>query len=56
MDNFFFGLLLGVVGFIAGYYNSMTYWYQRAENGSLIEIKGSIYKLEKQVVKGKGDE
>lgn len=51
MDNLLFGILLGVVGFIAGYYNSMTYWYERAENGSLIEIKGSIYKLEKQDVK-----
>ena len=47
MDNFFFGLLIGAVGFIAGYYNSMMYWYERAENGSLIEIKGSIYKLDK---------
>ena len=53
MDNFFFGLLLGIIGFIAGYYNSMTYWYERAENGSLIEIKGSIYKLEKQSLKEK---
>lgn len=53
MDNFFFGLLLGIAGFIAGYYNSMVYWYERAENGSLIEINGSIYKLEKQDVKEK---
>lgn len=53
MDNFFFGLLLGVAGFIAGCYNSMVYWYERAEKGSLIEINGSIYKLEKQDVKEK---
>ena len=53
MDNFFFGLLLGVAGFLVGYYNSMVYWYERAENGSLIEIKGSIYKLERQVIKEK---
>lgn len=53
MDNFLFGVLLFAVSFIAGYYNSMTYWYERAEKGSLIEINGSIYKLEKQDVKEK---
>lgn len=51
MDNFLFGILLFAVGFITGYYSSMTYWYERAENGSLIEISGSIYKLEKQDIK-----
>lgn len=51
MDNFLFGVILFVVSFIAGYYSSMTYWYERAENGSLIEINGSIYKLEKQDIK-----
>ena len=56
MDNFLFGILLGVAGFIAGYYNSMTYWYERAENGSLIEINGGVYKLEKQDIKEKSDE
>lgn len=53
MDNFLFGLILCGVSFIAGYYDSMMYWYERAENGRLIEINGSIYKLEKQYVKEK---
>lgn len=53
MENFLFALLLGITGFVVGYYSSMTYWYERAENGSLIEINGSIYKLEKQDIKEK---
>lgn len=56
MENFLFGVILFAVGFIAGYYSSMAYWYERAENGSLIEINGSIYKLEKQDIKEKSDE
>lgn len=51
MENFLFGVILFVVGFVVGYYDSMTYWYERAENGSLIVIKGSVYKLEKQDIK-----
>ena len=53
MDNFLFGVILFAVSFIAGYYSSMTYWYERADKGSLIEIKGKVYKLIEQEVKEK---
>lgn len=53
MNNFLFSLILCGASFIAGYCHSMVYWYERAETGKLVEVNGSIYKLEKQDVKEK---
>ena len=55
MNNTLFCVFIGIGSFITGYYSSMTYWYERAEKGSLIEIRGEIYKLEKQTVAEKAE-
>ena len=46
-------IVVGIVCFVFGYYTSMTYWYERADKGSLIEIKGKVYKLIEQEVEEK---
>lgn len=50
MDNFWLGILLGVIGFMWGfsfYHSTLT---EDAQTGGLLKLDGKIYKLVEQKV------
>lgn len=54
--NDVFWVIACVLFYILGYQTCVGGWYKKAENGSLIEIKGEIYKIEKQNIAEKINE